>query len=424
MSDNRSTRQVSLAGAAAGKKKQPPKKSKGSKSRLWLILTPIVLVVAVLIALLTRGCGSDGPSLTAREAVQYTVTPDDMAGKVSYFALGVLGEKSTDRMDMVAVMCYDRKAKEISVMQMPVTTYLGEDGSFATSTLGDVWGTPKPIRWCDTCRGQVAADEVDGDNHKPCGSKLTTRKGSAFSDLARVFNTQYGLPIDNYLVIPRKGLAKLIDAVGGVDMQLAADITVDEITYQKGARTLSGNAAMYYTVEYNYKNTPASDLERMLRQRQLFASLLDRLSERTLKDLYNTDPALADVLSNVMLGANPIRYDSSSFGKARLINVSESKAENVKSIEAMAEFFYNISRLDLEKITYCTLPGTAQKRGTGYVYSVNKAQTVKLLGDYMNPCGLTIDDTTVTVTELKKNPADVDMAVTTLDKVLVKAAAE
>ena len=421
MNDNQSARQVSLAGAA-GNKKQPSKKPTGKKKRLWLILLPLVLVVALLVVLFIRGCGSNGPSLTARETVQYTITPDDISDKVSYFTLGVLGEKSTDRMDMVAVMCYDRDAKEISVMQLPVATYLGEDGSFATSTLGDVWGDPKPIVWCDTCRSKVAADTIDGEKHKVCGSKLTTRTGSAFSDFNRVFNAQYGLPTDNYLVIPRDGLAKLIDAVGGVDMQLAADITVDEITYQKGVRTLPGKVAVYYAVEYNYNNTPASDLERMQRQRQLFASLIDRLSDRSLEDLYNTDPARKDVLSNVILGADPIRYDTTSFGKARLMGVNERQAEKKKQIEAMAQFLFDVSHIDLEDITFCTLPGTAQKRGTGYVYSVNKAQTVKLLNEYMNPHGLTIDDTTVAVTELKANPANADTAVTTLDKVLVKAA--
>lgn len=421
MNENQTSRQVSLAGAAAGKK-NPPKKSGGKKKRLWLIIVPVVLVVALVIALLMRGCGSDGPSLTARETIQYTVTSDDLADKVSYFALGVLGDKSTDRMDMIAVMCYDRTAKEIAVMQMPVATYLGEDGSFATATLGDVWGNPKPILWCDTCRCKIAAEAVDGENHKLCGSKLTTRKGSSFTDLARVFNTQYGLPIDNFLVIPRDGLAKLIDAVGGVDMSLASTMSIDGIEYQKGVRTLTGKAAVYYAIQHDYQDTPASDVERMPRQRELFASLLDRLSDKTLKDLYNTDPALKDVLSNLMLGADPIRYDNSSFGKARLINISERKAENTKSVEAMAKFLFDVSRIDLKDITFCTLPGSAQKRGTGYVYSVNKVQTIALLNDHMNPYDLTLSDTTVTVTELKKNPADADTALTTLDKVLVKAA--
>ena len=424
MNDNQSTRQVSLAGAANGKKKQPPKKSRGSKKRLWFIAIPIVLVVALVIVLLARGCHTEGPSLTARETLQYTVTTDELSDKVSYFTLGVLGDKSTDRMDMVAVMCYDRKAKEISVMQLPVTTYLGEDGSFAASTLGDVWGNPKSILWCDTCRGQVAEDAVDGENHKTCGTKLSTRKGSAFADFNRVFNRQFALPTDNYLVVPRDGLAKLIDAVGGVDMQLDADITVDDVTYQKGVRTLTGQAAVYYAVEYNYQNTPASDIERLPRQRQLFASLLDRLSDRSLKELYNDDPKLKDILSNVIQGSDPIRFDTSSFGKARLMGSGEARAEKTKYIEAMARFIHDVSRVDLADVTYCTLPGEAVKRGTGYVYSVNKAQTVALLNEHFNPYGLTVNDTTVAVTELKDNPAQADTAVTTLDQVLVKASAE
>lgn len=424
MNDSYSNRQVSLAGAAVGNKKRPPKKKKSSKKRWCLILIPAVVVVALVVALVAHGCNTEGPSLTAREALQYAVTADDLSDKVSYFTLGVLGDKSTDRMDMVAVMCYDRKAKEISVMQMPVTTYIGEDGSFAASVLGDVWGNPKPIRWCDTCRGKVAEDAVDGENHKICGTKLTTRTGSAFADFNRVFNQQFALPTDNYLVIPRDGLAKLIDAVGGVDMTLDADITVDEVTYPKGVRTLPGKAAVYYAVEHSYQNTPASDIERLPRQRQLVASLLDRLSERSLKELYNNDPKLKDVLSNVIQGADPIRFDTSSFGKARLMGSGEAKGEKTKYLEAMARFIHDISRVDLEDITFCTLPGTAVKRGTDNVYSVNKAQTVSLLNEYFNPYGLTVDNTTVAVNELKETPADADTAVITLDQVLVKASAE
>lgn len=423
MNDN-ANRQVSLAGAAVGNKKRLPKKKKPSKKRRWMIVIPVVAAVALIIALVAYGCHNEPPSLSAREVVQYTVTPDDISDKVSYFTLGVLGDKSTDRMDMVAVMCYNRKAKEISVMQLPVSTYLGEDGSFATSILGDVWGNPKPIRWCDTCRGEVGEDAVDGENHKTCGTKLSTRKGSAFADFNRVFNQQFALPTDNYLVIPRDGLAKLIDAVGGVDMTLDADITVDEVTYQKGVRTLTGKAAVYYAIEHNYQNTPASDIERLPRQRELIASLLDRLSERSLKELYNNDPKLADVLSNIIQGADPIRYDTSSFGKARLMGSGEAKAEKTKYLEAMARFIHDVGRVDLEDITFCTLPGTAVKRGADYVYSVNKAQTVSLLNEYFNPYGLALNDTTVVVSELNENPADADTAVITLDQVLVKPSAE
>jgi hypothetical protein len=52
---------------------------------------------------------------------------------------------------------------------------------------------------------------------------------------------------------------------------------------------------------------------------------------------------------------------------------------------------------------------------------VHKEQTISLLKQYMNPYGLTMDGSTVAIPELKVNPADADTAVTTLDKVLVKA---
>ncbi len=421
MNDKPKAKQVSLAGAAAGK--AAPKSGGNKKRVLWLVL-PVLVVLVLLIVLLARSCGDEGPSLTARETIGYTVTPDNMASKVSYFALGVSGDKSTDVMDMVAVLCYDRKAHKATVMQMPVATYIGEDGSFAAEMLGDVWGSPKEITWCDTCRRALTSGEVDGTVHAGCGTKITTRAGSSFGDLARVMNVQYGLPIDNYLVIPRKGLITLIDAVGGVDVQLDSAVSLDGIRYDKGVRTLPGKAAVAYAVEYGYNGTPEADRARLLRQRQVVAGLLNRLSEYKVDELYNTDPARKDILSNVMLGRNPVRYDTTSFGKARLMGSSEAKGEGTKYIRALAEFVYDISRVKAENVTFFALTGTAQKRGTGTVYSVNKAQTIELLKQYMNPYGLTLDDSTVALPQLKNNQASGDAAVTTLDKLIVTASAE
>ncbi len=418
MNDNQKQKQVSLAGAAAGKRRAV---KTVNKKRLLLISLPVFLVVVLLVVLLARGCGEDGPSLTARETIGFTATPDELTSKVSYYALGVLGEESTDRMDMIAVLCYDRKADKVAVMQMPVSTYVGETGDFATVTYGDVWANPKSIVWCDTCRGSVAAEEVSADLHITCGTKLTTRKGSAFNDFVRVLNTQYGLPIDNYLVIPRAGLVKLIDAVGGVDIALDSNVTLDGIAYEKGVRTLPGAAAVEYAVSYGYKNTPDTDRARMLRQRQLWAGLIDRLSGYKTDDLYNTDPTRMDVLSNVMLGAAPIRYDTTSFGKARLTGSSEAKAENTKYITALAEWIYDITHVEDTDFTFFTMPGVTQRRGTAYVYSVNKAQTISLLNEHMNPYKLTLDETTVTVPELLQVQQEIETGVTTLDQLVVKA---
>ena len=118
-----------------------------------------------------------------------------------------------------------------------------------------------------------------------------------------------------------------------------------------------------------------------------------------------------------MNGQNPIRFNATSFGKARLLNISDNASNRLKLSDAMARFFVQISRVPLDKVTFSILPGEAVKSGTATVYSVNKAKTIELLNAQMNPYGLTLDDTTVAVPQLKDKPADSDASTATLDTV-------
>ena len=422
MKNNQGQKQVSLAGAA--KKKTTGKKIIGNlsvKAVVWLsIVAVVVLSVAgsALYKQLTKG-----PSLSAREMVQYTVTPDAMSGKVAYFALGVTGEEATDRMDMVAVMCLDRKKDTAHVLQLPVATYLGSNTGFAAAVVGDVWGNPQPVTWCETCRqAVVSAQEVQSDKHAVCGTKLTTRPGSSFNDLCRVFNEQYGLPIDNYLVIPRAGLVQLVDAVGGVDLKLEKKATLNGTSYDAGVQLLSGEAAVAYATEYDYTGTPASDRGRLLRQRALFAALLERLARYKVGDMYYIDKSTGStkgIIGQLMNSANPVRFDTSSFGKSRLADSAEGVSDGLKFSKALAEFVHEISHLGAENITCSILPGETAKHGATTVYTVNRAQTIELLNQQMNPYGLTLDAKTVKVPQLKENPIKADATTAGLDTVAV-----
>ena len=422
MKNNQGQKQVSLAGAA--KKKTIGKKIIGNlsvKAVVWLsIVAVVVLSVAgsALYKQLTKG-----PSLSAREMVQYTVTPDAMSGKVAYFALGVTGEEATDRMDMVAVMCLDRKKDTAHVLQLPVATYLGSNTGFAAAVVGDVWGNPQPVTWCETCRqAVVSAQEVQSDKHAVCGTKLTTRPGSSFNDLCRVFNEQYGLPIDNYLVIPRAGLVQLVDAVGGVDLKLEKKATLNGTSYDAGVQLLSGEAAVAYATQYGYNGTPSADRGRLLRQRALFAALLERLARYKVGDMYYIDKSTGStkgIIGQLMNSANPVRFDTSSFGKSRLADSAEGVSDGLKFSKALAEFVHEISHLGAENITCSILPGETAKHGATTVYTVNRAQTIELLNQQMNPYGLTLDAKTVKVPQLKENPIKADATTAGLDTVAV-----
>ena len=410
-------KQVSLAGVA--KSSAPAAKPQKKKGFPWAALIAVVLVLALLVGGGIALFGDEeGPTLSARDMVEYTVTPDAISGKVSYFALGVTGAASTDRMDMVAVLCLDREKGAATVMQLPVATYIDKNNGFATDTLGDVWGNPQPEVFCSTCRVRLADADIEEGVHKTCGSATELRTGSASGDLIRVFNDQYGLPIDNYLVIPRAGLAEMIDLLGGMDFQLEKKVTLAGKSYEKGVQTLSGAAAVYYVTQYDYDGTPKADLRRLARQRELFAGLLQRLGASTLDDLYRIEAGSAKgVFGKLMLSEDPVRFNTTSFGKARLLNISEKDANDMKLSMAIARFAHYMGSLSPEKVTFCVLPGESVKNGTSAVYSVNRAQTLELLKTYMNPHGLTLDDTTVTAPQLKENPATVEPTTVTLDTV-------
>lgn len=417
--NNNGQKQVSLAGAAGnpvGKVKTKKKKQFPRKAVIAIVACLAVVLTVVLVVNGTKN--DDKPALTAREMVTYTVTPDNISNNVSYYLLGVTGDKITDRLDMVSVMCYNRKKDTVSVLQMPVSTYVSKEAGYAVNALGDVWGNPQPVPFCSAHRTELTADVIVDGTHKGCGAKVEYRTGSSTEDMIRVINEQYGLPIDNYLFIPRAGLVQLIDALGGVDVKLDKKITLSGTTYEAGVQTLNGQAAVTYAVEYNYTGTAASDRERMLRQRQVFTALLQRIGSGKLADLYSVDKntgSTKGAVGQLMLSANPIRFNTTSFGKERLLNISEAAANKMKLSEAMARFLYELGQVPLSQITCSILPGEKATSGSAAVYSVNRAKTLELLNTQMNPYGLTLDDTTVKVPQLLKKQNTTDTATATLD---------
>lgn len=419
--------QVSLAGAAhaaagrsAGGAKGGEKRKKRKRVPIGAIvlLSVVAVIAATAVGVMLYNKANAGPALSGRELVEYTYTPDDKLDEVSYYLLGVTGENSTDVMDMLAVLCLDRDGKAASVLQIPVSTWIGDDGSHAVKTIGEIWGKPKPIDWCETCRRRVKADEIDGGKHT-CGTVVTTRTGSAYTELIGVINDQYGLPIDNYVVIPRAGLIQLIDALGGVDLKIEKKITVGGKDYAAGTQVLPGEAAVYYVTQYNYDGTPKRDLARLERQRALLAALQSRLSGYKTSELYNTDADKDDVLSGLMSGRNPVRYDTTTFGKSRLCgHASDDWSSGMRYTQPLAEWMHTLGTLSPENIKCMILPGVQTRVGATNVFAPVKEDLVKLLTECFDPAGLGIDESKVAIDEKAKGKNG-DPKTITLDTVLV-----
>lgn len=421
MSKDKAKKQVSLAGAA-----QQATKTEKKKFRFpWKILSILSLMIVLLVFGMWlydhwSSTQEEKPALTAREMVEYTCTPDELSGKVSYYLLGVTGDKIGDPMDMVAVMCYDRQANSVSVVQIPVATFIDKNTGFAVDTIGDVWNNPQPEIFCSACRIRVPEEERNGKTHASCGANLEERTGSAWMDMIRVINDQYGLPIDNYLILPREGFKQLIDAMDGVEVELEKKEILADEDYESGVQTLYGDAAVDYAFTHRYKNTVATDRERMLRQRQVLASLWQKIAACDLEDLYYVDKQeiTHGILGELMTGTDPIRFNTTSFGKARLLAAKENDTVDMKLTEAMARFFVQMGKVSLDKVSFSILPGSAEKNGTASVYSVNATQTIALFNELMNPCGLTLNEETVIPPQATKKPKEADLSTVTLDTVV------
>lgn len=108
-----------------------------------------------------------------------------------------------------------------------------------------------------------------------------------------------GLHIDHYAEIGMGGLANVVDSVGGVDVCVAEPINdpLAGIDLQEGCQKLEGSDALGYV---RTRATAMGDLDRVQRQREFFAALLDKI----------TSPA---TLINPFRSISLINHTASSF---------------------------------------------------------------------------------------------------------------
>lgn len=82
--------------------------------------------------------------------------------------------------------------------------------------------------------------------------------------------TYAGVPIDHYATIDFEGFERVIDAIGGVRVDVGEDQFPEKWRMGEGLQRLNGHKALIYA---RYRGTPGADLDRMQRQRELVAAL-------------------------------------------------------------------------------------------------------------------------------------------------------
>ena len=120
-------KQVSLASTAGVSKKAKKKKKKATAGTIIVRVLVAVLVTLSLafIGVMILGVVSSLSSGGNKHDVTlntYDTTPVAQERKVSYFLVGVTDENETSAMDMLTLVCYDKKAKTLQLLQVPTDT--------------------------------------------------------------------------------------------------------------------------------------------------------------------------------------------------------------------------------------------------------------------------------------------------------------
>jgi LCP family protein required for cell wall assembly len=226
-----------------------------------------------------------------------TVQPSGPVDLTSTENILVLGTDSrpewpTWRTDTIMVLVVDRKTNRIGVVSIPRDLYV------------DIPGQGK---------NRVNAAAYIGKN--------TNYPGGGPALAQRVIEENVGIPTQHWVLIRMDGLKKLVDALGGVTVNL--DCPVYEQAYEETSPTgldylilpagqvrLDGRTAMKFAT-YRYIEADFGRVRRQqelvwaIRNRALQGNLLPRIPElwQALSDTFTTDLGLPDVIKLAALGA-------------------------------------------------------------------------------------------------------------------------
>ncbi|WP_329049189.1 LCP family protein [Amycolatopsis sp. NBC_01488] len=160
--------------------------------------------------------------------------------------------------------------------------------------------------------------------------------------LAQTVEGATGLHIDHYAEIGFGGFAKIVDAIGGVDMCIDKDMndTVTGISIKAGCQSLDGRSALGFVRMRHSDATPRSDLDRVANQRKFIGALVSQIaSPGTLLNPFDFFPLLSsapdaltmdsgDHVHNLVGLAIALRGISSGGVVTTTVPVTSASAEN------------------------------------------------------------------------------------------------
>ena len=216
-------------------------------------------------------------------------------------------------------------------------------------------------------------DFLDGKTKQ---ETLCTRFGMEF--LQEVISSTFGIYFDYYAVVSTDAFVKIVDAVGGVDIDVQQDMDYDDpeqnlyIHIKKGPQHLDGKQAEGF-VRFRHGYVQA-DIARMDAQKIFLTAFFKKLVS------FSSITRVDEILKAV--------YDS---------------VDTDMSLENALGFVKPALSVDLSGITMLNMQGTPYRNGM--YYSLNKAENLKIVNEHFNIFTHPLSESAVQVEELVQSTA-------------------
>jgi polyisoprenyl-teichoic acid--peptidoglycan teichoic acid transferase len=307
------------------------KSLRGLEVFLWLlcIITLLVVFNAVHGAVAENGLGVGLLNAAGKAAgFRMPFTPPPFGGRERVTILLMGTDATNDLCDTVIVVFLNVKAHRVALLSVPRDSYV-----------------------------RLASGKATKLTHAfPLAKERTGEDSDGIEAVLSTVQSNLGLPIDRWVRVDIKGFEELVDAVGGVPLEVEKQMKYTDreqglhIDLLPGFQTLNGNQAMQYV---RFRNDPEGDLGRVRRQQKFLSSLSSKLGRMAKdRDLGALIGLVPRVLKHVDtdLTAGELTQMANLARSIDLAGVETKVAAGESSFIATKDGNMSIYRLDLSQI--------------------------------------------------------------------------
>jgi len=322
------SRQTSLPSRSGSRGSGSPKKPKKQKKTVYWLRRFMMLLLVILIGIAgylgyLYKQSKDALQAATADAEPGLVVPADQSVSVKPVGILLLGvdsrkETSTLNTDVMMVAALNPKTKKVTIVSIPRDSKIELDGYKSRKA-----------------NAYYAKFRYNAIHEQKLDVKAAEKQ--AKQDLAKMLGKYFGINISYTATINFKGFSDVVDALGGVEVDVDMDMRyVDKadgtnINLTKGHHKLDGDEALDF-VRYRKSNdntNMSNDLDRNKRQSEVIGAITDKMKS------FTGVTKLAGVISAV--GGN-MRMDMPS-----------------SEVENLLKTYFRIDRSDIE---FVPLEGT------------------------------------------------------------------